>query len=208
MRTKPGHVFINCPFDAEYEQLFHALLFTVSACGGVPRCALEEDDAMQIRLHKIVRIIEECPLGIHDVSRTELDEANGLPRFNMPFELGIFIGASSILRRRCLRRALILDSDPYRYQKFLSDIAGQDIRSHGGDSARVIRVVRDWLAAASPDASLPPARKISRAFQAFKASMPDIAVGLGFHHSHMPFVDLKKAIVSWIKASHSFTTSP
>jgi hypothetical protein len=103
------------------------LLFTVLACGFEPRCALEEDDAMEVRLHKIVRIIEECPLSIHDVSCTELDAVHQLPRFNMPFELGIFIGAAHILKPRSLkRRALVLDRDRYRYQKFLSDIAGQD----------------------------------------------------------------------------------
>ena len=26
-------VFINCPFDGQYAPLFHALVFTVAACG-------------------------------------------------------------------------------------------------------------------------------------------------------------------------------
>jgi hypothetical protein len=38
-------VFINCPFDSEYKQQFHALLFTVYDCGFSPRCAKEAPDS-------------------------------------------------------------------------------------------------------------------------------------------------------------------
>ena len=38
-------------------------------------------------------MIADCRYGIHDISRTELDRDSGLPRFNMPLELGIFLGA-------------------------------------------------------------------------------------------------------------------
>src|SRR5262249_5963635 len=30
-----------------------------------------------------------CKYGIHDISRTEVTSASGLPRFNMPLELGV-----------------------------------------------------------------------------------------------------------------------
>jgi hypothetical protein len=40
-------------------------------------------------------MIRECRYGIHDLSRIELNEAQ-YPRFNMPFELGIFFGARYI----------------------------------------------------------------------------------------------------------------
>ena len=46
-------------------------------------------DRYDLRLLKILCIIGECRLGIHDISRTELDAASGLPRFNMPLELGL-----------------------------------------------------------------------------------------------------------------------
>lgn len=196
---KAGHVFINCPFDAEYEGIFHALVFTVLACGFEPRRALEEDDAMEVRLHKIVRIIEECPLGIHDVSRTELDDQHQLPRFNMPFELGIFIGASHILRKRAARRrALVLDRERYRYQKFLSDIAGQDIRSHEGDAGKAIRVARDWVAAAVADRRLPSSAMIAREFQQMSQGMKEFAASLGLQAHELPFVDLKRIFQAWI----------
>jgi len=42
---------------------------------------------------KLYGLIEACRYGIHDLSRTELDKSHQLPRFNMPLELGIFLGA-------------------------------------------------------------------------------------------------------------------
>lgn len=86
----PKSVFINCPFDAQYNKLFEAIVFAVFDCGLQPRCSLELDDGAQIRISKISSIIGDCRLGIHDISKTELDETNSLPRFNMPLELGMF----------------------------------------------------------------------------------------------------------------------
>lgn len=85
-------VFINCPFDETYTPILRAIIFAVYRCGFVPRSALEADNGLQNRLHKIQSVIAGCHYGIHDISRTELNE-NGLPRFNMPFELGLFFGA-------------------------------------------------------------------------------------------------------------------
>ena len=92
--TYKRQVFINCPFDAEYLPLFRIIVFVVNACGYHVRCALESQDAGEVRMVKILRLIRECQFGIHDISRTELDPANGLPRFNMPLELGLFLGAA------------------------------------------------------------------------------------------------------------------
>ena len=83
-------VFINCPYDAAYLKLFRSIVFAVIHCGFRARCAQEIDDAGQVRIDKILKIVEECRYGIHDVSRTELDRRNRLPRFNMPLELGLF----------------------------------------------------------------------------------------------------------------------
>jgi hypothetical protein len=93
---KPGYggrVFVNCPFDESYLPIFNSIVFAVFDCGYQARCAKEIDDSGQVRIEKIFKIIAECRFGIHDISRTGLDLASGLPRFNMPFELGAFLGA-------------------------------------------------------------------------------------------------------------------
>ncbi|MDB6137550.1 MAG: hypothetical protein JWO94_622 [Verrucomicrobiaceae bacterium] len=126
--------------------LLRATAFVVKACGYTPRCALEADSATEVRVEKILRIISECGLSIHDISRTELDRKSKLPRFNMPFELGLFLRAARLGGRRHQRKgALILDVEKFRYQKYLSDIAGQDIRAHANDPAATIGAIRDWL---------------------------------------------------------------
>lgn len=141
-----GNVFINCPFDAAYRPIFDALVFAVLACGLRPRCALEAADSGEVRVEKIIGIIRDCRFGIHDISHTELND-QGLPRFNMPCELGLFMGAQRLGGAKQRRKScLILDRVPYRYQAFLSDIAGQDPQSHGDDPARAIKAARDWLA--------------------------------------------------------------
>ena len=86
-------VFVNCPFDAEYRPLFRAIVFAIHDCGFAARSALEVTDASQVRIDKISAIIASSKFGLHDISRTELDSATGLPRFNMPLELGLFLGA-------------------------------------------------------------------------------------------------------------------
>lgn len=74
-------VFINCPFDAEYRPLFEAMVFAIHACGFIARSAVEMDDGSWSRIDKLAEIIGHCRLGIHDISRTELDPVSALPRF-------------------------------------------------------------------------------------------------------------------------------
>jgi len=166
-------VFINGPFDATYRDIFDAVIFTVFHCGYIARCARELDDASQTRIDKILRMIKECKFGIHDISRTEPDPAYGLPRFNMPFELGIFLGAKSFGTREQKRKnCLILDRERYRYQIFISDIAGQDICAHGDDSEKVISLVRDWLRKASGRITIPGGSEIKRRYDLFNSELP------------------------------------
>jgi len=88
--TFDQNVFINCPFDDAYLPIFRALVFAVFECGLIPRSAQEVYDTGVVRLEKIESLIKDCRWGIHDISRTELN-ANHLPRFNMPLELGLFV---------------------------------------------------------------------------------------------------------------------
>ena len=137
-------VFINCPFDSEYRPLFEAILFTIYACDYTPRCALEIVDSGKSRLTKIVDLIDLCDFSLHDISRTELN-ASQLPRFNMPFELGIAMGRRHLKRRGSASRLLVLDRAPLRYLEFLSDLRGCDPASHSNDVNVAIAEVRHWL---------------------------------------------------------------
>ena len=141
-----ANVFVNCPFDNDYIELRNAMLFAIYDCGFIPRCALEEDNGGNVRFDKIYRLIKDSKFGIHDISRTELDVENDLPRFNMPLELGVFLGAKKFGNfSNKDKNCLIVDKELYRYQKYLSDIAGHDIRSHENRPDKLIKIIRDWL---------------------------------------------------------------
>jgi hypothetical protein len=191
-------VFINCPFDDDFVPIFHALIFVILVCGFRPRSGRELDDGGQTRIEKIYNLIEECRYGVHDLSRTELDPVHLLPRFNMPLELGLFLGARRFGGpRQKPKRTLILDFEPFRYQRFISDLAGMDIHSHGGDRLRALRVTRDWLANVSRR-DLPSAEKVQRIYEAFLADLPNLAAVLEFDLDAIPYVDYERIVAAWL----------
>jgi hypothetical protein len=201
-RLKSNHVFINCPFDPGYRPVFNAIVFAVRDLGFVPRCAIEEDDAADFRLSKIERLIEECKFGINDLSAVALDAATGLPRFNMPLELGLFLGCKRFgPETHAKKRCLVLDSDPYRYRAFISDISGQDIRAHGADPERAVREVRDWLQTASKRTTLPGGGEIVEQYRRFRDDLPDICATLVLEPDRLTFLDLSRTIAHWLRAS-------
>jgi hypothetical protein len=191
-------VFINCPFDADFAPTFRALIFTVMACGFRPRSARELDDGGQTRIDKIYGLIEACRYGIHDLSRTELDGINNLPRFNMPLELGLFLGAKRYgSKEQKAKRVLILDVEQHRYQRFISDLAGMDIHGHDSEPLRALRETRNWLANVSRR-ELPSADRVQRIYTVFLASLPDIAAALEFDPADIPYVDFERIVAQWL----------
>lgn len=168
-------VFINAPFSADRRDTFNAIVFAVLACGFTPRCALEFDNAAQVRLEKICALIRDCHLGIHDISYMELDD--GLPRFNMPFELGLFLGADRFGSGWAGQKACaVFDREAFRYQRVLSDIAGQDIRAHGCDPRTASDQTRTWLSHhARAGAHIPGATAVWRMNEEFQAELPALA---------------------------------
>jgi hypothetical protein len=193
------HVFINCPFDPQYQSLFEAIVFAVSVCGFRPRCALESEDGSQIRIEKILNIISDCRFGIHDISETELDETNQLPRFNMPLELGMFLGAKRFGQGEQKGKiCLILDREKYRYQKFISDIAGQDIRAHGDDPKTAISIVRNWLRSALPAISVPGGEAIGARYDLFRKELPSLCQTLQVSTDEWTFIDYTWIVKGWL----------
>ena len=203
MKTSKAYarqVFLNCPFDDGYRAIYEAIIFAVIHCGFVIRCARERDDSGETRIAKIVEIIRDSQFGVHDISRVECDETNGLPRFNMPLELGLFLGAKSFSDqpKQKKKRCLILDSEPYRYQKFISDIAGQDIRSHGGKAMTAMKQTRDWLATVS-SRRLPGPMETERLYNEFQKDLPDILAKLALRPEEVQFVEYVKVAMEWLK---------
>ena len=193
-------VFINCPFDREYSPLFEALVFCIIDCGFVPRCALEEPDSGEARIRRIQSLIRTSQYSIHDLSRVELTP--DLPRFNMPFELGLDLGCRTFGQATFRRkRSLILDSDRYRYQRFLSDIAGQDIRPHSNSPDELITQVRNWLRGASKRGNIPGPRKIKERFARFSTVIPAYCDRLGLERTDIQFAEYVTMVEEWLRSA-------
>jgi hypothetical protein len=193
-------VFINCPFDSRYQPLFHALVFVVQDCGFLARCAREAEDSGEERIRKIKRIIRECRYGVHDISRVQLDSKTGLPRFNMPLELGLFMGAQEYGEgNQKDKRSIVLDTEKFRYQAFCSDIAGQDIRAHGNQPAQAIAAVRGILTTAlGGTARIPGESTINARYLQFRKELPGICRALHVKPKELQFVELRSLIEEWI----------
>ena len=204
MTALNAQVFINCPFDREYFQCFEALAFTIAVAGYEPVCALQDDDFGDVRLSKLKSMIERCDRSVHDLSRTE-SSPQGLPRFNMPFELGMTIGALTYGGARQRRkRVLVMVKERYDMAKFLSDAAGQDPQAHDGSPARVITIVRNHLRHYySPDGvlkALPGPQYLIALFSDFKRDLPKLAAAARlrpeeldpFSGGYMDFVEMLK----------------
>jgi hypothetical protein len=182
----------------DYRVFFEAIVFTITRSGFRPRCALETDDASQIRFEKIAQIIAECRYGIHDISRTELDPHN-LPRFNMPLELGLFLGAKRFgvgVQKR--KRCIVFDKEPYRYQKLISDISGQDVHSHDARSDDLIEKAAAWLRTQSGDTKVPGGRKIAEEFNIFQSHLAKICAGRSLHPDELTFGDYARMVEEYL----------
>lgn len=202
------NVFINCPFDNEYRPLMDALVFSIYDCGHKPRCALEEHNSGNVRVDKIKKLILNSKFGIHDISRTELDSKSGFPRFNMPLELGVFLGAQFFgNKQQKNKNCLIIDSENYRYQSFISDIAGQDIRAHNSNPEQLIKLVRDWLHDANGGSIIIPGAKVMASrFNQFKHDLPKMCEEVKKEVDELTFVDRAMLISSWLTENPQFPT--
>jgi len=202
MPSYEDSVFINTPFDKKYVRLGDAVIFAVHDCGFIARSALEIEDSGQARVEKILEIIEQSKFGIHDISRAGIDRNTRLARFNMPLELGFFLGAKRYgSQRDRQKRCLVLDRDRYRYRSFCSDIAGQDIRAHNDAPREAIRAVRDWLSSHRSDVLIPGGKAVFERYERFRAQLPEQARHVKLDHRELTFGDYTRLVVGWLTAS-------
>jgi len=124
--------------------------------------------------------MRECKYSIHDISRMDGSASYPLPRFNMPFELGLDIGMRCAASGRLSqKRCLVLERERYRYQAALSDISGNDIKAHEGKPEILVREVRNWLIE-HVGFGIPSGTKIWDTFNEFAARFESETARLGF----------------------------
>lgn len=142
MAKRANHVFLNLPFDDDYAPLYVALVAALTAFGITPRSVLEIPP-QEPRLDRLRAIILECGASIHDLCRVELSGKPPVPRFNMPFELGLALGHHHGVKHAWF----IFEAVPHRVMRSLSDLNGYDALIHRGTPEGVLRAVTNAFGA-------------------------------------------------------------
>lgn len=132
-------VFLNVPFDREYTDLFVTLIAALTGLGRKPRCVLEVPASGQDRLDRIFQLLSRCGTSLHDLSRVSLSGALKVPRFNMPFELGV----AYCLSKHSDHRFFVLEEQTFRLQATLSDLNGHDPHIHAGSQDGILSCILD-----------------------------------------------------------------
>jgi hypothetical protein len=160
LSTDSQSVFLNVPFDRRYAPLFTALVSSLTALGRKPHCVLEVPSSGRNRLDRILELIASCGASVHDLSRVSLSHSPRVPRFNMPFELGM----TWVLARLSDRghSLFVLEERSYRLQASLSDLNGHDPHIHNGTQTGILRCMLDCFGAPEGQPPLATLRKLAR----------------------------------------------
>jgi len=136
IKVKPNAVFLNIPYDTEFQPLYLAYIAGLIHLGFEPRATLGIPGGTR-RLEKILAELAGCRYSVHDLSRVQLDRnLPKTPRFNMPFELGLAVTWAELNPAK--HSWFVFEQQPYRIQKSLSDLNGTDPHLHEGRVAGVM----------------------------------------------------------------------
>jgi hypothetical protein len=94
-----------------------------------------------------------------------------------------------------------MDREKYRYQKFISDLAGVDIEAHGNNPEDVLAHVRDWLRNTPGKRPAMGSNDLKGLYRKFCAALPDIAKELGQSTESLTFPDFEQAVTTWLQES-------
>lgn len=166
IRRDPLSVFLNVPFDPEYEPIFLALIVGLVTLGLKPRSVIEIPDGGQGRMERLFGLIRTCGASVHDLSRV----TGPLPRFNMPFELGI----AYALRQIDGHSFYVFEEERYRLDKTLSDLRMIDPKIHEGKGLIALRCVYECF---KPAGRKPPVDIGTKIYESLDSSLDSLRQG-------------------------------
>ncbi|MBI1354877.1 MAG: hypothetical protein GC160_11060 [Acidobacteria bacterium] len=130
-------VFINCPFDDDFNPFLDAILLAAVACGLDPRSPDELGPwHPKPRLERIQDLMKASKYSIHDLSRLRGEGDDNFARMNMPFELGM---ARGLWLSDPARDMIVLTDTTYDLPVALSDLGGLDVLPYGSDPSLMLR---------------------------------------------------------------------
>jgi hypothetical protein len=92
----------------------------------------------------------------------------------------------------------VFDREPYRFQRYISDIAGQDIHAHNGEPRTLIVELPSWLRAQSRDPLIPGGIAIATEFATFAAALLAIYRARGLDPIEATFGDFSATVVQYL----------
>lgn len=170
-RTVHQSVFLNVPYDSPFENLYLAYIVGLTQLGLTINATLAVPN--QGRLDRIVNLIEQSDASIHDLSRIEL--SSGIPRFNMPLELGLALYRSRATNGR--HKVFVFEKKPYRMQHSTSDVSGIDPQIHNGRPKGVMAGLRNIFY--QEDGTTVP--EMLSSYRAVKRRLPELRRNAGSH---------------------------
>lgn len=174
-------VFLNVPFDEEYASLFLTLLAGLVSLGRTPHSVLEVTSGGQNRLQKIFELVASCGASIHDLSRVTLSGPLQVPRFNMPFELGM----AYAIAQRSTHSFFVFEAQPYRLQASLSDLNGHDPHIHEESRLGILRCVLDCFGSPS---EAPPISSLNLIVEELTKVVLRVQAEQNLRHPFHPYV--------------------
>ena len=155
----PHSVFLNIPYDKQFGEMYLAYIAGLSSFGLVPRATLEIPGGER-RLNRIfLDLIKACRYSVHDLSRVQLDRhPPPIPRFNMPFELGLAIAWSNLKKQS--DSWFVFETMNRRLQKSLSDLDGTDVYIHDGTASGVFRELTNAFVRSRRQPTIPQMQEV------------------------------------------------
>ncbi|MBE9462047.1 hypothetical protein ACFP1I_12485 [Dyadobacter subterraneus] len=96
---------------------------------------------------------------------------------------------------------MILDSEQYRYQIFISDLAGTDIASHGNSVETLIEKIRSFLVVNSRRKSIASGAFIHGRFRRFLAELPNLCAVNNWDRGNLSFIEYGIYVTEWFKTN-------
>lgn len=179
-------VFLNIPYDSLFEDLYVSYIVGLTQLGINVTATLAYPN--QDRLGKIIELIERSNFSIHDLSRIE--GSHGIPRFNMPLELGIALYRSKMTKHR--HAVYVFESKAFRAQRSTSDINRMDPRIHSGKPIGVMSSLLNLFRQPGDVTTVP---EMLKSYRAVKAKLPQLRKNAGSKSlfEKATFEDLKLA---------------
>jgi hypothetical protein len=169
-RKRIESVFLNIPYDKEFEDLYLAYIVGLTQLGLRVNATLAVPN--QGRLEAIIGLIDESNFSIHDLSR--IKSSKGIPRFNMPLELGLALHCSHVTKGR--HRVYVFESKPYRAQRSTSDINGIDPQIHNGTAKGVMAGLRNIFRQPGNVTTVP---EMLISYRAVRRKLPELRLNAG-----------------------------